>query len=102
MTIEENIIGILLESNEEKKEKVLAYCKKKINPLEEMDQKKGTDYVHTLAVYLENGNDLLHSAEKMYVHRNTMINRMKKITDLLGVDINDPKERVELNNVFLF
>lgn len=40
MTIEENIIGILLESNEEKKEKVLAYCKKKINPLEEVDQKK--------------------------------------------------------------
>ena len=99
MKTEENVMCILLKSTASK-EKVIEYCEKKLAPLEEADRKKGTDYIHTLEVYLDNGNDLLHSAEKMYIHRNTMINRMRKISALLGVDVNAPKERAELNNIF--
>lgn len=95
----ENIIYLLLD-NDGHKEQVIEYCERKLAPLEESDRLKGTDYIHTLRVYLENGNDLLHSAEKMYIHRNTMINRMRKISTLLGVDVNEPKERIELNNIF--
>lgn len=100
MQAEQSVLYLLLEENKENKEKVLEYCEKKLSPLEEIDRLRGTDYVHTLEVYLENGNDLLHSAQKMYIHRNTMINRMKKITSILGEDINDPKVRAEYNNIY--
>lgn len=97
---EESVMSILLDYDNTKKERAIEYCEKKLAPLEEADKNKGTDYVHTLEVYLESGNDLLHSAEKMFIHRNTMINRMRKISTLLGVDVNSPKERAELNNVY--
>lgn len=99
MQTETSVLYLLLE-DANNKDKVIEYCEKKLSPLEEIDRLRGTDYVHTLEVYLENGNDLLHSAEKMYIHRNTMINRMRKIASILGEDVNNPKVRAEYNNIY--
>lgn len=95
---EQNLLEMLL--NSRPKEEILSYCFRKIQPLEEADRITKSDYVQTLKCYLECKNDLLHAAEKMYIHRNTMINRMKKINALLNADINDAKVRNEYWNVF--
>ncbi len=82
------------------RDEVLTYCFRRLQPLEEADKIRGSEYVKTLKFYLESGNDLMHAAEKMYIHRNTMINRMKKINSLLQLDMNDTKVRNEYSNVF--
>ncbi len=95
---EQSVLEMLLDNRP--KEEVLAYCFQKIQPLEEADRVTGSEYVKTLKCYLECGNDLLHAAEKMYIHRNTMINRMKKINTLLNTNVNEVEVRNEYSNVF--
>ncbi len=94
----QSLLELLLEN--EPKEEILAYCFQKIQPLEESDRIMGTEYVKTLRCFLESGNDLLHASEKMYIHRNTMINRMKKINSLLNMNVNDVEVRNEYCNIF--
>lgn len=82
------------------KEDILAYCWMKLRPLTDSDKVMKTEYVKTLQCYVETDNDLLHSSEKMYIHRNTMVNRMKKINALLGCNMNDCDTRSEYYNIF--
>ena len=98
MLKEESVLELLAGSKS--KEEILAYCFRKLQPLEEADRITGSEYVKTLKCFLNCGNDMLHAAEKMYIHRNTMINRMRKINGLLNTDMNDVKVRNEYSNVF--
>ena len=36
------------------------------------------------------------AAKKMFLHRNTLIYRMEKIKDILGSELNDPQELLQL------
>ena len=58
------------------------------------------ELVKTLKMYLEHGNELVSTAADMYIHRNTLVNRMKKIDALLGVNVNDPETRYEFGTVY--
>lgn len=98
MYTENSLLELLMEKPE--KERILDYCWMKLQPLTEADKVMRTEYVKTLRCYLENNNDLLHTSQKMYIHRNTMVNRMKKITALLGCDVNDCEVRSEYYNIF--
>lgn len=82
------------------KDELLYHCFKKISPLEEADKVTGSEYVRTLGIYLSAGNEHKYAAEIMYMHRNTMINRMKRIEYLLGEDIDDPEVRTEYYNIY--
>ena len=82
------------------REKLLCYCYKRLQPLIEADKFLRTEYVFTLRKYIECGNDLLHTAQEIYIHRNTMINRMKKISVLLEENVNDPFVRGDFQNIF--
>lgn len=95
---ETSILELLLSGK--KKEELLAYCLKKLQPLTEADKVLKSEYIKTLKCYLECNNDLLRTSKQMYIHRNTMINRMKKITTLLGKNINDTEVRNEYYNIF--
>ena len=81
-------------------ETVLDHCSRRLQPLLFSDKQKKTEYVKTLRTYLENNNDLLHTSKVLYVHRNTVIQRMKKISELLGVNVNDPAATNEFYNIF--
>ena len=51
---------------------------------------KETKFYETLKQYLLVGNNVSMAAKKMFIHRNTMIYRLSKINEILGVDINEP------------
>lgn len=95
---EPSILELLLSGK--KKEDLLAYCLMKLQPLTEADKVLKSEYIKTLKCYLECNNDLLHASERMYIHRNTMNNRMKRITGLLDVNINETDVRNEFYNIF--
>ena len=53
------------------------------------DARKGTTLLRTLDVYLSCGGSIARTAEHLYVHRNTLVQRLEKLHDLLGLDPHD-------------
>lgn len=82
------------------KEDILSYCWMKLQPLTEADKVLKSEYVNTFRCYLECNNDVLHTSKYMYIHRNTMINRLKKITLLLNTNINAADVKNEFYNIY--
>lgn len=56
-------------------------------PLIEHDQKSGSDYVDFISTYLEYDGHIKDISEKMYVHRNTVHYKIRKIEDMLNCDL---------------
>ncbi|MBK5242732.1 helix-turn-helix domain-containing protein [Clostridium sp.] len=59
----------------------------KIHPsllnLIEYDKKEKTDYIKTLSIYLSCYQNVSHTAVKLFLHRNTVLYRIKKIEKIL-------------------
>ena len=61
-----------------------------------LDREKDTRYFETLAAYLLLERDIPKTAEALIIHRTTLIYRLKKITALTGLDLDDPDRRLYL------
>lgn len=57
--------------------------------LKEYDEKNSTNLLETLIVYLEQDRNLGKTAEILYVHRNTMKYRIRRIEEILQCDLKD-------------
>ena len=95
---EETVLSMLLKGK--KDEEILFHCFRKLQPLKDTDRVTNSELVKTLYMFLKNGNDAARTSEKLFIHRNTMNGRMKKINSLLDTNMNDPKVRTEYMNVF--
>ncbi len=60
----------------------------------ENDQRRGTEYIKTLGVYLQNETHITQTAEALYIHRSSLIKRLDKIQRLLKDDLDDPNIRL--------
>ena len=58
------------------------------------DQKKNTDYLHTLDIYLKNEMSITKTAADLYLHRSSMMKRIDKLHQLLDSDLSNPDERL--------
>ena len=71
-------------------------CKK----LLKNDKKYGTEYLETLKVYLATQCDVQDSADLLHIHRNSFCYRLRKIEELLGMELKDNKVLEELMFAF--
>lgn len=62
----------------------------------EYDRQRDTRYFETLKAYLLLERDIPKTAEKLIIHRTTLIYRLKKIGALTGLDLDDPDRRLYL------
>jgi purine catabolism regulator len=60
------------------------YCKKLLTLLKARDSNEAEILRETLLAYLETNGSLQKSAERLFVHRNTVRNRLNKLTESLG------------------
>lgn len=67
-----------------------------------MTDDKGTELLKTLKMYLENNMNYSVTAEKMFVHINTIRNRIDKIDRLLGADWNSHIDRMKAEILLQF
>jgi len=67
----------------------------KLRPLLDYDREHHGDYVATLEQYLLAGGSVQEAAEKLFVHRNTVIYRMGEIRTLLEDDLKSAEHRME-------
>ena len=64
--------------------------------LQKEDEEKNTELYETLKMYCLCGNNIAETASMLYVHRNTLVYRLKKIRELIGSDIDDMERSEEL------
>lgn len=83
--------------------RLLADCCKGVIPicygadaLYAYDKEHKTDYCETLLAYLALERNAILAADSLFVHRNTMRNRLNKINEIIGTNLDDPDERMNL------
>lgn len=77
-------------------EKLKLYYQEVIEPLNEYDQKHHMDLVNSLFVYFEENCNAAKTAKRLFVHRNTLDYRLKKIAEITGRNLDDPYDRLTL------
>jgi len=83
------------------KEQNLAYMsrfyKDTLAPLVEHDERKQSDLVRTLNGFFEANGNLAQAAKDLDVHRNTLVYRLERISELTELDLNDADNRLILH-----
>lgn len=80
---------------------IMNYCEEKLRKLEEYDHANGTYLQDTLVAYYMSGFSVSKSAEALFIHRNSLQYRLNKIQELLGMELDDYMEYLELVNCIL-
>jgi len=65
-----------------------------LGPLIQYDDKHGSSLVHTLRVYLDCHLSKQETAEKLFIHRQTLYHRLDKIRECIGEDFTSPERRI--------
>ena len=73
-----------------------ASVRSQLAPLEELGQARGETAIRTLATYLDQQGSIIRTAEVLHLHRNAVTYRLRRITELLDVDLDDPDQRLAL------
>lgn len=64
--------------------------------LVDYDAKKSTELVKTLDSYFKNNGNLTRISEQMFAHYNTILYRMGRITEITGMELENPNHRLNL------
>lgn len=78
-------LGLLLSAGEDTIEQIISDG---IGPLLDYDQKHRTELTATAAQYFDSSRSVTSTAKKLYVHENTVRQRIDRITEILGSEWN--------------
>jgi DNA-binding PucR family transcriptional regulator len=67
-----------------------------IEPLREHDRTRRSDLVLTLKTYFAAGGNASEAADRLFLHRNSMLYRLERIQKLTGLDLKDDKVALAL------
>ncbi len=68
-----------------------------LGQLLEYDARKDSDFILTLKSYFEANGNLAKAAADLAIHRNTLVYRLERITELTGVNLDDADTRLVLH-----
>ena len=85
---------ILLEIKDD--EKIRAYCNETIGPIIKYDKAHNTNLYQTLKCYFDNNASVNKTSAQMFIHRNTINYKIKKIEHILSCDLSSFEERFTL------
>jgi purine catabolism regulator len=74
---------------------LIAFQEEILGPL--LAYEGGLELLQTLEVYFEHNGSLTQAAEALYIHRNTLIYRLERISELAGLDLNKPETRLAVD-----
>ncbi|MFD5620402.1 helix-turn-helix domain-containing protein [Streptomyces yangpuensis] len=73
------------------------YVRGTLGPVLDYDARRGTELLHTLRTYFDEGASQARAAEVLHVHVNTVVQRLDRIGRLLGRDWQRPERALELH-----
>ena len=65
------------------------------------DRVNQTNYVHTVRAYLAENCNASRTAQRLYIHRHTLMNRITAITELCDLNFNDYYTRIYMSLALL-
>ena len=80
----------------QKEEQLKAYCERTILPIKEYDSINDTNLYQVLRCYMDHNGSVGKVAEELFVHRNTVNYKIKKIEQILDISLSDFKVRAEI------
>ena len=87
--------------DEEQQQEIMDYCNEKLKRLEMYDNANGSFLIDTLLNYYMCGFNVQKTAQMMYVHRNSLQYRLKKIEEILEISLDDSMEYLYVVNCIL-
>lgn len=82
-------------------DEILSYCNERLKKLEEYDHANGTYLVKTLESYYMCGFNAGKTADILFVHRNSLQYRLRKIEEILDISLDDSMEYLDIVNCIL-
>nr|MDQ3611864.1 helix-turn-helix domain-containing protein [Actinomycetota bacterium] len=76
------VYGLLLSASGQGE--VERYIGRTVGPLLDYDRERGSELVRTLLAYYGAGGSLTRAAQELFVHVNTLYQRLERVTALLG------------------
>ncbi|HYQ84682.1 MAG TPA: helix-turn-helix domain-containing protein, partial [Rubrobacter sp.] len=67
-----------------------------VEPLREHDRARRSDLVLTLKTYFSAGGHASEAADRLFLHRNSMLYRLERIQKLTGLDLRDDRVALAL------
>jgi purine catabolism regulator len=67
-----------------------------ISPLQEHDRTRDSDLVRTLRTYFAAGTNASEAADRLFLHRNSILYRLERIQKLTGLDLKDDRVALAL------
>ena len=67
-----------------------------VEPLVVYDRERRSDLVKTLKVYFDTGTNASEAADRLFLHRNSILYRLARVEKLTGLDLKDPRARLAL------
>ncbi len=77
-------------------DKLISYYQDVIQPLNDYDNVHQMDLVSSLFTYFEENGNAAKTAKRLFVHRNTLDYRLKKVEEITGRNLNDAYDRLTL------
>jgi DNA-binding PucR family transcriptional regulator len=72
------------------REALESFADRALAPLVEHDRAHGGELLPTLRAYLEEGGVQRRVAARCFIHVNTVVYRVRRIQELLGIELTDP------------
>ena len=70
------------------------FYRRHLGPLLDYDREQNAELMQTLLMYFACSGNLARTAETLHVHRNTLLYRLTRISQICGVDLEDPETRL--------
>lgn len=67
-----------------------------LDRLVEHDKRSQTDYVETLRTFLDNNMRVTETARALFIHRTSLMARLKHIEKIVSADLDNPDDRLQL------
>lgn len=65
-------------------------------PLSDYDDKRGSGLMQTLSVYFDTGANASETADRLFLHRNSLLYRLERIQELTGLNLKESDARLAL------
>lgn len=91
------LFQFLLSLKDRNLEQMKRFYLETLSPLVEHDERKQGDLIRTLNGFFEANGNLAKAATDLDVHRNTLVYRLERISELTGLDLDDADNRLILN-----
>jgi sugar diacid utilization regulator/GAF domain-containing protein len=85
----------------ERPDELIEFMHGMLSPLRAYDERRDTTLVATLRAFLQSGCNATTTAELLIVHPNTVSYRLRRIEELLGVDLHDPQALLRIQLAFV-